>query len=117
MPRPPFLDLGQQLPAALVEAQQLVEGLGGAATGQRSPRGPGVLADAPKVEHSGALGPACARLGEPDPVAGRGGSPASRPAYSETNLATLIASSPTTMFWGMIAPEKPPLRIANRASS
>lgn len=24
-----------------------------------------------------------------------------RPAYVETNLATLIASCPTTMFWGM----------------
>ena len=51
MPRPPFLDLGEQLPAALVEAQQLVEGLGGTPTGQRSPRRLGVLADAPKVEH------------------------------------------------------------------
>jgi hypothetical protein len=33
------------------------------------------------------------------------------------NRATASASSPTTMFWGMIAPEKPPLRIAKIASS
>src|SRR4051794_19299439 len=36
----------------------------------------------------------------------------SSPAYFETNAATASASLPTTMFWGMIAPEKPPLRTA-----
>ena len=51
LPGAPLLDLGKQLPAALVEAQQLVEGLGGAATRQRGPGGLGILADAPKVEH------------------------------------------------------------------
>ena len=34
------------------------------------------------------------------------------PAYFERNAATSLASCPTTMFSGMIAPEKPPLRIA-----
>src|SRR3954451_5095223 len=38
------------------------------------------------------------------------------PAYAWRNSATCWASSPTTMFAGMIAPEKPPLRIANRTS-
>ena len=35
-----------------------------------------------------------------------------RPAYLATKAATSSASWPTTMFSGMIAPEKPPLRIA-----
>ena len=48
---------------------------------------------------------------------GCGGRSTSVPAYSATNSATASASSPTTMFWGMIAPEKPPLRIAKRTSS
>ena len=34
------------------------------------------------------------------------------PEYSARNSATTSASSPTTMLAGMIAPEKPPLRIA-----
>ena len=34
------------------------------------------------------------------------------PEYCARNSATSWASSPTTMFSGMIAPEKPPLRIA-----
>jgi hypothetical protein len=34
------------------------------------------------------------------------------PAYFDRNAATSLASCPTTMFSGMIAPEKPPLRIA-----
>jgi hypothetical protein len=34
----------------------------------------------------------------------------------QTNSATLAASCPTTTFAGMIAPEKPPLRIANSTS-
>ena len=44
-------------------------------------------------------------------------SSASSPAYSATKRATASASSPTTMFWGMIAPEKPPFWIAKSASS
>jgi hypothetical protein len=34
------------------------------------------------------------------------------PEYLARNSATCCASLPTTMFCGMIAPEKPPLRIA-----
>ena len=36
------------------------------------------------------------------------------PEYVATNFATSCASFPTTMFWGMIAPEKPPFSIAYR---
>ena len=43
---------------------------------------------------------------------GDGGLLASLPAYFATKAATFSASAPTTMFWGMIAPEKPPLRMA-----
>src|SRR3954464_15554983 len=39
------------------------------------------------------------------------------PEYFDTNSATICASRPTTTLAGMIAPEKPPLRIANRTSS
>jgi plastocyanin len=39
------------------------------------------------------------------------------PAYRETNSATFSASSPTTTLAGMIAPENPPFRMANRTSS
>jgi len=45
-------------------------------------------------------------------VCGAGCSVTSCPAYFATKAATFWASAPTTMFWGMIAPEKPPLRIA-----
>jgi hypothetical protein len=44
--------------------------------------------------------------------AGAGCSVTSSPAYLATNAATFCASAPTTMFCGMIAPEKPPFRIA-----
>ena len=47
---------------------------------------------------------------------GRGDSSTSPPEYLARNSATTAASSPTTMFWGMIAPENPPLRIAKSAS-
>ena len=43
--------------------------------------------------------------------------PLSLPEYSERKSATASASSPTTMFAGMMAPEKPPLRIAKSTSS
>src|SRR5204862_7636845 len=48
---------------------------------------------------------------------GAGGLLASVPAYFETKSATASASAPTTTFWGMIAPEKPPFRIAKSTSS
>ncbi len=118
LPGPPLLDLGQQLAAALVEAQELFQRLGGAAARQRGPGGLGILADAPKVEHRwGGWPPRALAYWEPDPVPGCGVSPASEPAYLETNFATLVASWPVRMFWGMIAPENPPFRIANRTSS
>ena len=65
LPRPPLLDLGQQLPAALVEAQQLVERLGGAAARQRGPRGLGILADARRSSISGPRGPGARLRGSP----------------------------------------------------
>ncbi|MFL5858189.1 MAG: hypothetical protein ACJ77L_15825 [Solirubrobacteraceae bacterium] len=43
---------------------------------------------------------------------GAGASATSWPAYLATKAATFCASAPTTTFWGMIAPEKPPFRIA-----
>ena len=46
---------------------------------------------------------------------GRGLETSSVPAYFATNAATAPASRPVTMFCGMIEPEKPPFRIANRA--
>src|SRR4051812_605581 len=60
---------------------------------------------------------------EPRPV-GRTPSPSGLPAafalppeYLATKSATASASGPTTMFWGMIAPENPPLRMAYRTRS
>ena len=85
--------------------------LGGAAAGQRRLDPLGVGADQLQVEHR-------RRRAQGDGFAG-----ARRflgfvcPAYSATKRATASASSPTTMFWGMIAPEKPPFWIAKRASS
>jgi hypothetical protein len=46
------------------------------------------------------------------PVPAGRGLVAFAPAYSATNCATCCASCPTTMFCGMIAPEKPPFSIA-----
>ena len=91
------LDLGQQLAAAGVEAEQLVDLLGGAAAGQRRLDPLGIGADQLQVEHRSR--PARARCWP-----GRGDSSASPPAYLATKRATALASSPTTMFWGMIAP-------------
>ena len=48
LPRAPLLDLGQQLAAARVELEQLVERLGGAAARERRPGRARVLADAPR---------------------------------------------------------------------
>ena len=41
----------------------------------------------------------------------------SSPAYFVEEVGDASASSPTTMFAGMIAPEKPPLRMAKSTSS
>ena len=126
LPRAPLLDLREQLPTAGVHTQQLVELLGGTSARQRGPRGIRILADAPQVEHyalsaGGFTGGRAAprgrpvAYGEPEP----GGWTvvwALEPAYFETNRATSEASLPVTMFWGMIAPEKPPLRIAKMTS-
>ena len=103
------LDLGQQLAAAGVERQQLVDLLGGAAAGQRRLDPLGVGADQLQVEHRRVSVRARPRRG-----AARFRLPA--PAYLATKRATASASAPTTMFWGMIAPEKPPFWIAKRAS-
>ena len=102
------LDLGQQLATAGVEAEQLVDLVGGAAAGQRRLDPLGIGADQLQVEH-------VARATGVSP--GRGEDSASPPAYLAMKRATASASSPTTMFWGMIAPEKPPFWIAKRASS
>ena len=102
MRAPQLLELGQQRAPALVELERLVEQRRvHAAAGERVTRRLRVLADLPEVEHR-------------DPVR-----PASRslPEYLARKSATASASSPTTMFAGMIAPEKPPLRIAKSTSS
>ena len=86
--------------------------LGGAAARQRRLDPLGVGADQLQVEHG-------RRYGSEGEVSGRGAA-SSRlpsPAYLATKRATASASLPTTMFCGMIAPEKPPFWIAKRASS
>ena len=98
-----------------------------AAARERGAHGVGVAADEPEVEHapgSGATAPVAgvAAAAASRPVqwkpfaalplpAGRGPSRLA-PAYRATNSATCCACSPTTMFCGMIAPEKPPFSIA-----
>ena len=103
--------LGQQRAPALVERQQLVHGLGG------RPAAPG--RPAPPPGRGGSAGRQGLLL-PPVPVAARRRATAAAwpcsPAYLATNSATAAAWAPTTMFWGMIAPEKPPLRIANRTA-
>ena len=105
----PALDLRQQLPAAGVEAEQLVHLLGGAAARQRLLHPLGLGPDQLQVEHRPASRSARPRgcgagsLSRPWGLLGLGagvlGDEARRPAS---------ACSPTTMFCGMIAPEKPP---------
>ena len=75
-------------------SSQLVDALGqlGRAPRQRGADRVGVAADEPEVQHR----PGRYLL----------------PAYLERKAATSSASFPTTMFSGMIAPEKPPLRSA-----
>ena len=76
----------EELAAALVEAEELVELVGGARAAQRRARRLGVVADAPQVEHAPALYPpifAGRRLLRSG--AGRlDGGPAVDPAYLET---------------------------------
>ena len=86
----------------------------GAPPGQRGAHRLRLVADAPEVEHGLAR-----RWSQPEAGVARRAGPAASwrtlrlvPAYAATNSATSCASWPTTMFWGMIAPEKPPLRIA-----
>ena len=109
---------GQQLAATRVERQQLVEGLAGAPALERRPGRARVVADRSQVEHEPpgllALGAGLLLFGLD--LAGVAG--LRRPVDLAARVAgrrtppTASASSPTTMFWGMIAPEKPPLRIA-----
>ena len=81
-------------PDRRVEVGQLVDTLGqvGRAPRQRGADRVRVAADEPEVQHR----PGRYLL----------------PAYLERKAATSVASFPTTMFSGMIAPEKPPLRSA-----
>ncbi len=113
------LHLGQQLAAAGVELEQPIEVSGSTAARQRLAGGARVRSDRAQVEHrAGARGywPSAAACCSSDWISlafpGCGGRSTSEPEYSATNSATASASSPTRMFCGMIAPEKPPLRIA-----
>ena len=113
------LHLGQQLAAAGVELEQPIEVSGGTAARQRLAGRARVRSDRAQVEHrAGARGywPSAAACCSSDWISlafpGCGGRSTSEPEYSATNSATASASSPTRMFCGMIAPEKPPLRIA-----
>ena len=77
---------------------------------QGGAHGIGVLADQPQIEHR----PDPTRCGgsAASAVAGWRAAASPCPAYSARKSATFSASSPVTMFSGMTAPEKPPLRIA-----
>ena len=81
-----------------------------AAAGQRGAHAVGVLADALEVEH--AASDASAAYLSDSVISVAGTCWASRPEYFARNSATACACWPTTMFCGMIAPEKPPLRSA-----
>ena len=118
LPGPPLLDLGQQLAAARVEAQAARRGHR-RRRGARARPGPGSGSSRMLRRSSigGRLASARSPTGNRTRCPAAGSLPASEPAYLETNFATLVASWPVRMFWGMIAPEKPPLRIANRTSS
>ena len=112
------LELGQQLAPLLVEREHLVELRASAPRRASAARtASGSLADRLEVEHGAAsLAWPLRRGRSPAALArqrvGPRGCFASLPEQATTNSATFSASSPTTMFWGMIAPEKPPLRIA-----
>ena len=109
---PDRVDPRVQLAPALVDVEELVDLLARAPPGQRRSDPLRVGADLLQVER-GSLpelyGAAAALVVV---WAGAGASVTSRPAYFATKAATFCVSAPTTMFWGMIAPEKPPFRIA-----
>ena len=69
-------------------------------------------------EPVGAEDPASAAEIDPIETCSQGTTPgilgAARPEYVATNCATASACAPTTMFCGMISPEKPPFSIAYR---
>ena len=102
--RAPPLGLRQQLAAPGVEGEQLVELLCGAAATKAAR----AAAGSSRIARRSSTGSVCWIA----PAYGDAGRSTSEPAYSATNSATACASSPTRMFWGMIAPEKPPLRMA-----
>ena len=101
--------IGQQLAPAGVEGEQLVDLHGGAAARQSRLDPLGVGADQLQVEHG--------TLGQGESLARGAGFRVLPPAYLATNRRPLRPHSPTTMFCGMIAPEKPPFWIAKSASS
>ena len=100
-----LVDPGAQLAAALVERQQLVE-LHPPRRAAPAPRGRGRDRGG-SASGRAWLGSGCAR-GRLWAWVDVAASSTSVPEYSATKRATFSASSPTTMFWGMIAPEKPP---------
>ena len=74
--------------------------------------------EAPRARGSGSRAGSRLRSSTDAPLRPAPSCRASRPPeYLARKSATASASSPTTMFAGMIAPEKPPLRIANSTSS
>jgi hypothetical protein len=105
-----LIDPGVELAAPPVDLDQLVQLLRRTPSAQRRADGVRIAADLLEVER----GPGSPSYGvvEVDVVAGAGCWTTSWPAYLATKAATFCASAPTTMFCGMIAPEKPPLRIA-----
>ncbi len=106
------LELRQQGTSGRVESDHLLEPGNGvfAAAGQGGTHAVGVLADALEVEHAASDASAAYLSAWVISVAGTCW--ASRPEYFARNSATACACSPTTMFCGMIAPEKPPFRSA-----
>ena len=105
--RAALLDPGQQLAAAGVQRQQLVQGLGRTAARERR-------ASRARARRGCASGRASAagRAAWRAYSEGRSAGRSRRPSTRRRSRRRPRASSPTTMFCGMIAPENPPLRIA-----
>jgi hypothetical protein len=95
------LHLRDELAPAAVELEDGVQAPVIAAAGQGGPGRLGICAEEPEVEQGGP-GPG---RGLPVALLGAGGLVLSPPEYLARNSATAWASSPTTMFSGMIAPE------------